>query len=108
LDYQGFYGTSSPGRVVFSPAIWKAITLAATGKVDVKVEATKISGGQVAGPITQTWGIAKGSLRGTIYYETYESQLLGGIGSVGLMKIQPGAQAPTPLKSGCGNVCHTA
>ena len=24
------------------------------------------------------------------------------------MSIQPGATAPTPLKSGCGNVCHTA
>jgi hypothetical protein len=108
LDYKGFYGASSPGSVVLSTPVWKAITLASTGKPDVKVEVTKMSGGQVAGPISETWTIAKGSLRGTIYYETYGSQILGGAASVGIMKIQPGASTPTVIKSGCGNVCHTA
>jgi len=72
------------------------------------VEVTKIAGGQVHGPATETWTIARGSLRGVIYYETYDSQIAGGLGSVGIMKIQPGATAPTVVKSGCGNVCHTA
>jgi hypothetical protein len=108
LDYKGFYGPSSPGSVVLSQAAWKAVTLAATGKPDVKVEVTKMSGGQVVGPISETWTIAKGSIRGTIYYETYGSPLLGGSSSVGIMKIQPGAATPTIVKSGCGNVCHTA
>ncbi|WP_295412711.1 hypothetical protein, partial [uncultured Thiodictyon sp.] len=39
---------------------------------------------------------------------TYGSALLGGVGSVGLMSIAPGATAPTKIASGCGNVCHTA
>jgi hypothetical protein len=108
MDYKGFYAASSPPRLVFSPAVWTAITIASTGKPDVKVEVTKISGGQVKGPATETWTIARGSLRGTIYYETYDSQIAGGLGSVGIMKIQPGATAPTVIKSGCGNVCHTA
>ena len=34
--------------------------------------------------------------------------LAGGLGSVGIMEIQPGAKQPTVLKKGCGNVCHTA
>jgi hypothetical protein len=108
FDYKGFYGSSSPPRLQFSPAVWKALTLSATGKADVKVEVTKIAGGQVHGPVSETWTIATGSLRGTIYYETYDSQIAGGLGSVGIMKIQPGASAPTVIKSGCGNVCHTA
>lgn len=108
LDYKGFYGASSPGSVVLSSAAWKAVTLASTGKADVKVEVTKMSGGKIAGPISELWTIAKGSLRGTIYYETYGSQILGGASSVGIMKIQPGASMPTIVKSGCGNVCHTA
>ena len=108
LDYKGFYGASSPGSVVLSSAAWKAVTLASTGKADVKVEITKMSGGKIAGPISELWTIAKGSLRGTIYYETYGSQILGGASSVGIMKIQPGASMPTIVKSGCGNVCHTA
>jgi hypothetical protein len=107
FDYKGFYGASSPGRVLVSEAVWKALTLSATGKVDVQVDITKSSGGLVTGPITETWGMAKGSLRGVIYYETYDSQILGGVSSVGIMKIQPGSMAPTPVKSGCGNVCHT-
>ncbi len=108
LDYTGFYGPSNPGRLTIAQGIWTAITLAGTGLADVTVKITKISGGNVTGPITQTWGIAKGSLRGAIYYETYNSAILGGFGSVGIMKIQPGASTPTPVKSGCGNVCHTA
>jgi hypothetical protein len=108
MDYKGFFGSSSPGHVTLAPIVWKAITLAAGPTSDVKVDITKISGGQVAGPITEHWTIAPGSLRGTIYYETYDSQLLGGIGSVGIMKIQPGASTPSIIKSGCGNVCHTA
>jgi hypothetical protein len=108
MNYQGFYGTSSPGRVTFSAPVWKAITLAAHAGDAVKVDVTKITGGQVSGPVSETWTIAQGSLRGTIYYETYDSQLAGGLGSVGIMQIQPGATSPTVIKSGCGNVCHTA
>ncbi|HVY47489.1 MAG TPA: hypothetical protein VHB21_16485 [Minicystis sp.] len=108
FDYTGFYGASSPGRVKLSDAAWTALTLAAHGNDVVKVDVTKSSGGQVTGPIHETWLIAPGSLRGTIYYETYGSQLAGGANSVGIMKIEPGATQPTVVKSGCGHVCHTA
>ena len=108
MNYTGYYGASSPGRVSVSAAVWKAITLAAGPLDDLKVEVTKVSGGMAAGPIQETWTIAQGSLRGTIYYETYGSQLAGGLGSVGIMKIAPGATQPTVIKTGCGNVCHTA
>jgi len=108
FDYQGFFGAASPARLTMPAAGWKALTLAANAKSAVKVEVTKISGGQVTGPTSETWSIAQGSLRGTIYYETYDSALAGGLGSVGIMKIAPGAAQPTVIKQGCGNVCHTA
>ncbi len=108
MDYTGFYAANSVKGFAFSPAVWTAITDAAGATSAVQVDVTKIAGGQVSGPITETWTIAQGSLKGTIYYETYGSQILGGSGSVGIMKIQPGASMPTPVKSGCGNVCHTA
>jgi hypothetical protein len=106
FDYQGYYGKSSPGRLTMSQLVWTALTLSANAPV--KVEVTKLSGGSVSGPITETWGIAHGSLRGTIYYETYNSTLAGGLGGVGIMQIQPGASTPKVVRSGCGNVCHTA
>ncbi len=108
FDYEGFYGAATPGRLAFSAAVWKALTLATVAKSDVKVEVSKILGGNVTGPVTEHWTIAQGSLRGTIYYETYDSLLAGGLGSVGIMKISPGASQPVVIKSGCGNVCHTA
>jgi len=110
LDYKGYYTPASgPIALSLSGPSWAAI-VEATGAVpdQLKVDVTKISGGQVTGPITEHWPVAQGSLHGTIYYETYDSQLAGGLGSVGIMNIAPGATQPTVMKSGCGNVCHTA
>ncbi len=108
VDYTGWFGASTPGRVTPSNAMWNAITLAATASDPLTVKVTKMSGAAVTGPITESWKVAQGSLRGVIYYETYGSPILGGFASVGIMKINPGATTPTPVKSGCGNVCHTA
>ncbi len=108
VDYKGFFGKSNPGRAQIAKAMWNVITIAPKPTDPVKVEVTKISGGSVTGPATETWKMAAGSLRGVIYYETYGSAILGGAASVGLMKISPGATAPVPIASGCGNVCHTA
>ena len=111
LDYNGYFSPTAAGpiRLALPAATWTAITNAASGPTDpLVVQVTKIAGGSVAGPISESWPIAQGSLRGTIYYETYGSALAGGLGSVGIMEIQPGAKQPTVLKKGCGNVCHTA
>ena len=110
LDYKGYFKPAAgPIRLALPGPSWTAITNAASGPTDpLVVQVTKIANGQVAGPITESWPVAQGSLRGTIYYETYGSQLAGGLGSVGIMEIQPGAKQPTVLKKGCGNVCHTA
>lgn len=119
LDYSGFFSGSNPLRTKISAPMWKAITLTAGAKTSLKVDVTKISSGQVAGPITETWRIAQGSLAGTIYHETYNSDLIGGApmatlggsmaSGVGIMKFEPGkSTAPTIVKSGCANVCHAA
>jgi hypothetical protein len=110
LDYTGFFKPApGPLRLALPAPSWTAITNAASGPQDpLEVQVTKIAGGHVAGPIVETWPVAQGSLRGTIYYETYGSQLAGGVASVGLMEIAPGAAQPSVLKTGCGNVCHTA
>ena len=110
LDYKGYFKPAAgPPQLALSQLVWTAITNAATGPTDPLVVAvTKISNGLVTGPITESWPVAQGSLRGVVYYETYDSQLAGGLGSVGIMQIQPGASKPNVLKTGCGNVCHTA
>ncbi len=110
LDYKGFFTPiAGPLRVALAQPMWNAVLDAISSSKDpVQVSITKLSNASVTGPASETWFVAQGSLHGTIYYETYDSQILGGAGSVGIMKIQPGATTPTMLKQGCGNVCHTA
>jgi len=107
-DYKGWFKGSSPLRVPLPPKAWEAMSLAAGAKDPIKVAVTKMSNGKVAGPISETWTIAQGNLKGTIYYETYDSPLAGGPLSVGIMRLDPGALQPTVVKKGCGNTCHTA
>jgi hypothetical protein len=102
LDYKGFYGASNPGRITLTPQLWQTITLSATGTDTVKVEVTKISGGQVTGPVSETWTIAQGNLRGTIYYNSYNSVLAGNTGAI--MSLRPGSTAKVVV-AGC-RVCH--
>jgi hypothetical protein len=102
LQYQGFYGASSPGQVALSPQLWTTITQTASGSDSVQVQLTKISGGQVSGPITESWTIAQGTLKGTVYYESrYSTPTDNGA----TMRIRPGAAQPDVLLGSC-NVCH--
>jgi len=121
IDYKGYFkgGASGAVQLALTQKGWDAV-LAAVGATDtVKVAVTKISGTSLTGPISESWSVAQGSVRGTIYYETYDSSIIagadGGLGSIlaeatgiGIMRIQPGGTQPTPLKAGCGNVCHSA
>jgi hypothetical protein len=77
--------------------------------------------GQAYGPITQTWTIAAGRLAGTIYYNSYGTQLaknytgaVGGDGTFGgaVLSIKVGDAAPQLAAGGNGNssqcrVCHS-
>jgi hypothetical protein len=102
ISYQGFYGASSPGAVTLSPQLWQTITASASSTDAVKVSITKISGGLVTGPITETWTIAQGTLKGTVYYESrYSTPTDNGA----TMRIKPGAAQPDVLLGNC-NVCH--
>jgi hypothetical protein len=108
LDYKGFYGASNPGQVAITPALWSTITQTASGTDNVKVEITKISGGQVSGPITESWRVAQGSLKGTVYYNSYSSQLSGSPNGT-VISIKPGGTAQLliggPANTQC-TVCH--
>ena len=106
LDYKGYLGGGATGAVrgALSQKAWEAVTHA-VGVANLTVQVSKISGSSVTGSITESWRVAAGSVRGTIYHETYNSPMAG---AVGIMRIQAGATQPTVLKSGCGNVCHSA
>jgi hypothetical protein len=106
IVYSGYFAGSTPTRVEFSASTWKALTNSVAAGEDLIVNVSKIQGGQVAGPITEHWRIAPGSLKGTVYYNSYDSQLAGNIGAV--LRLKPGEQAQI-LVGGNGKctVCHT-
>lgn len=98
LDYTGFFAGSNPTRVQISIGTWKNILNSVGASDPLTVEVTKLTGGVVAGPIKETWTIAQGSLRGTVYYNTYNT---GGA----TLKLKPG-QISSQYIGGC-NTCHS-
>jgi hypothetical protein len=110
-DYQGYFPTVANGQADIGLAAWQALTASAAPGDSLKVEVTKITAGVVAGPITERWTIAQGSLKGTVYYNSYNSQLFasGGASNGGILKLKPGTQA-VPLIGGANSsdctVCH--
>jgi hypothetical protein len=105
LNYQAFFGASTPAAVTLAATDWTTISETAGGNNALTVAVTKISGGVVSGPITQTWTIAEGSLKGTVYYNSYDSALGGGMGTI--LKMKPGTPASVLVGGSAGcMVCH--
>jgi WD40-like Beta Propeller Repeat len=98
FDYKGCFGPANPARLPISLSVWTKAWLQSKGGSDpLAVELTTIGGGKVSGPIKETWTFALGSLKGSIYYNTYTSPQVANNGAV--MRIQPGAATPTALLS---------
>lgn len=126
-DYKGFFGRPAPlaagspfVRHPVPPDAWRAATLSSTG-FPLTAEIVVVANGTAYGPITETWSVARGVLRGTVYYQSYgtnlatnyccyqgTSQLFGGA----TLAIQPGATEPELVAGTDGGssqcrVCHS-
>ncbi|AKT40329.1 hypothetical protein [Chondromyces crocatus] len=102
FTYEGFFGASNPTQVVLPQDVWRALTLSASGTDDVRVEVTTLAGGQVTGPVSETWRIAPGDFKGSIYYNTYRSAQTNG---AAILRVRPNVDAQIFI-SGC-TVCHS-
>jgi len=103
FSYQQFATTAVPTRVTIRDPVWRGLTLTAGPKDTVNVEVTKRGGGQITGPVKESWIIAQASLKGIVYYATYKSPLAP-LGAV--MSLRPGQNAPQVVQAGC-TVCHS-
>lgn len=122
FQYTGYFKkTAAP--FVHHPipqAAWKALTQSNGGE-EVVVDLTFAAGGKAWGPITERWKIAGGSLKGTVYYNSYGTRLAknygGAIGGDGMfggatLGIRGGSTDPTLVAGGNGDasycrVCHS-
>ena len=126
-DYKGYFARPAalPAgqpfvRHVIPQAAWDAATGSAAGGT-LTLELTVAAGGTAYGPIQETWTIAQGELKGTVYYQSYGTNLAknytgalpnGGPFGGATLAIKPGATAPTLVAGSDGGagqcrVCHS-
>ena len=100
--------------------VWTAATRSAAGGA-LSVRVILASGGKVYGPIEAQWTVAPGSLRGTVYYQSYGTNLvknfdgaIGGDGRFGAatLAIRGGSTDPVLVAGSSGTeaqcrVCHS-
>ncbi|HEX7665830.1 MAG TPA: hypothetical protein VF407_14990, partial [Polyangiaceae bacterium] len=107
FEFEGFYSVSGASRFhqPIDQDAWAKATNSNSGDLlhlDVKIQGAA----GVVGPISRDFLIAPGILTGTIYYQTYASQVAG---TAGTLAIRPGKTDPTLAIPGTKNqcvVCH--
>ena len=100
-------------RVRLEDYAWKAATGGNLGDdLTVEVKIYSAADNKVWGPITEKWRVAAGVLKGTVYYNSYDSVVTtgGGAENGGVIAIKP--RSPDPVLAVPGNqgqcrVCHT-
>ncbi len=107
VDYEGFFDDGA--SLAMSQASWDTIGLSSGGRT-LTVTVAKIAGGTKYGPLTQTWRVAKGTLHGTIYYNTYDSPLAVDPKTQekngAIMRVKGTSSQPEVVLGKC-TVCHS-
>jgi hypothetical protein len=105
VDFEIFTTAAPPSRFALDLDNWRQLTESGKGGT-VKLTVARLTPGATEATVVvnHTWTIARGSLRGTVYYW---SNNLGRI-----VRIQPGADAPEDFLAAAGisdncSTCHT-
>src|SRR6185436_5609349 len=109
FDYKGCVLPSGAGEFQIPAEVWKQASDQARGPSDpYTLELTVSSGGTVVGPKAEQIVIAQATLKGSIFYNSYASKLVSGLGSGGaVLRISPPGQAQVVIgQQGCTG-CHT-
>jgi hypothetical protein len=102
-------GSAERKRVRLDETAWRTATQGNTGddlKLEVKIFST--ADDKVYGPITRTWKVAPGVLRGSVYYNSYDSLVTtgGGAETGGIIKIKPRSPDPELAVANRAGKCH--
>jgi hypothetical protein len=118
FEYKGCLKPSAAGQLTIPEDVWKTAGEKTMGGNDpFSVELTLMNGGTVTGPVSEQIVIAQASLKGSIFYNSYSSQLPGGentglfpgsgMGQGGsVLRIPPGGTVERFTASEC-NGCHS-
>lgn len=106
-------GSDARKRIRLEDYAWKAATSGNQGDdLVVEVKIYSAADDKVYGPISEKWRVAPGVLKGTVYYNSYDSVITtgGGAETGGVIAIKPRSPDPTlavPQNAGKCHVCHT-
>lgn len=97
-----------PGPALILPQdIWVQAGMQTKGPDDpFTLELSARANGVVSGPITLHFNIAQATIKGSIYYNTYSSQLPGAALGGNVLRIPPGGNAEMFVSTAC-NGCHS-
>src|SRR5262249_20092332 len=108
FEYKGCLKPTGPNQLQLPDSIWKQASDATRGANDpFTFELTVSSGGTVTGPASEKIVIAQATLKGSIFYNTYSTKLITGLGTNGaVLPISPRQTAAVVIgQSGCTG-CH--
>jgi hypothetical protein len=117
FEYRGCLKPTAAGQLELPHEVWVQAGERTFGKTDpYTLELALWSGGNATGPLTLHFNIAQATIKGSIYYNSYESKLntaapMGGFGFGGpsggiVLRIPQGGQAEVFASMGCIG-CHS-
>ncbi|MBK6517968.1 MAG: hypothetical protein IPM79_23425 [Polyangiaceae bacterium] len=109
-QYTAYFTAAPPSRFLVAEADWAAIGTSGGGAQSdpVTVSLTRWSGGQAYSPVTRTWRIAQGRLKGAVYYWELPGVCNTGNYNGRILKIKPSSPVAEEFyqPNGCWG-CHT-
>lgn len=110
LEYTSYFNANTPVRYLIDQKAWENIGASGTGSISdpVSVEISRLQGGQAFMPMTQTWHIAQGKVRGAVYYWELPGVCPNGNNEGKILKIKPDSAIPEEFFfAGTCWGCHT-
>ena len=97
FEYWGCLKPVAPNQITLPQDVWERAGERSRGKDDVyAIELSVLSAGTVTGPATSNIQIAQAAIKGSIFYNTYRSNLMGGGAVVGPNAIPGGIPGGFP------------
>lgn len=104
--YRQFAGPSSRIQLTIPDAVWRGLSLTVQPGVEAFVRVVKADGSGVTGPADATWYFASASLKGIIYYSTYNYKQEGPVEEKAAIMAVPAGGEASVVQTGC-TACHT-
>jgi hypothetical protein len=89
FEYTEYFAKGVPSRHLIAESDWTNLGSSGSGSQSdpVTVRLTRFSGGKAFEPVTNTWHIAQGKLKGSVYY--WELPDTCGVGNGRILRIKP-------------------